>query len=151
MASYAPEGYQPITPVLAFRDAAGAIEWYTRAFGAAETLHLTAPDGTIAHAELQIAGGMIMLAEENPQYNATPATLGGTSVILHLYVPDVDAFAQRAVEGGARIVVPIADQFYGERSGRLADPYGYLWIVATSKEQVPEEEMQRRFEALTKP
>lgn len=144
--SAVPVGYHAITAALAFQDPAAAIDFYKRAFGATEVLRLTAADRSILHAELKIAGGMIMLSPEDSQYNATPATLGGTTVVLHLYVPDADAFAQRAVEAGARLVIPIADQFYGDRSGRLEDPFGYLWVVATRKEVLSAEDMQRRFD-----
>jgi PhnB protein len=143
-----PAAPQPITPMLAFRDAPGAIDFYTRAFGARELMRLSMPDGTIAHAELDIAGGRLSLAGEDPKYNATPQTLGGTSVILQLYVADVDAFVARAVEAGAEVAIPVADQFYGDRSGRLKDPYGYVWIVSTRQEDMSTEEMQRRLDAM---
>jgi PhnB protein len=147
MTDHVPAGFQPITPALAFRDAAAAIEFYTRAFGATELMRLTMPDGTIGHAELEIAGGTITLAEENPKYNAAPGTLGGTTVVLQIYVPDVDSFVDRAVPAGATVVIPVADQFYGDRSGRLQDPYGYLWIIATRQETMSAAEMQRRLDA----
>ena len=148
MSNHVPAGYQPITPALAFRDAPGAIEFYGRAFGASERMRLTMPDGTIGYAEIDIAGGTIMVAQEDPKYNTAPATLGGTTVVLQIYVPDVDAFVQRAVDGGATLVMPVADQFYGDRSGRLADPFGYVWIIATRKETMSAEEMQRRMDAM---
>jgi PhnB protein len=106
------------------------------------------PDGSIGHAEIDIAGGRVMLAAENPKFNASPATLGGTTIVLHIYVPDVDAFVERAVAAGATVVIPVEDQFYGDRSGRLRDPFGYLWIVATRKEDVAAGEMQRRLDAM---
>jgi PhnB protein len=145
---HVPEGYQPISPSLAFPDAPAAIAFYVRAFGATEVMRLTMPDGSIGHAEIDIAGGRVMLAAENPQFNASPGTLGGTSVVLQVYVPDVDAFVERAVAAGATLVIPVADQFYGDRSGRLRDPFGYLWIVATHKEDVSPGEMQRRLDAM---
>lgn len=140
-----PDGFSGVTPMLAIKGAANAIEFYKKAFGAVELFRLTAPDGTIAHAEFKIGSAVVMLAEENPQYNTSPATLGGTSVLLSLYVPDVDAFAARAVAAGAKLVFPINNQFYGDRSGRIADPFGYLWMVATHIEDVSPEEMQKRF------
>ncbi len=146
--AHVPEGYQPINPSLAFPDAPQALAFYTRAFGATEVMRLTMADGSIGHAEIDVAGGRIMLASENPQFNASPATLGGTTVVLHLYVPDVDAFVARAVAAGATVVIPVADQFYGDRSGRLRDPFGYLWIVATRKENLSPGEVQRRFDAM---
>ncbi len=148
MSNHVPAGYHPITPALAFRDAPGAIDFYARAFGAIERMRLTMPDGTIGYAEIEIAGGMIMLAQEDPKYNTAPATLGGTTVVLQVYVPDADAFVQRAVAAGATLVMPVADQFYGDRSGRLTDLYGYVWTIATRKETMTADEMQRRMDAM---
>jgi PhnB protein len=137
-----------VTPMLAIRGAVEAIEFYRHAFGARETMRLTGPGGSIAHAELAIGDGLIMLAEEDPRFNAVPEVLGGTPVIVHLYVPDVDAVVARAVQAGARVLIPVADQFYGDRAGRIADPYGHVWIVSTRQAEMTPEEMQRRFEAL---
>lgn len=137
-----------IAPMLAIRGAVEAMEFYRHAFGARETMRLTGPGGSIAHAELAIGEGVIMLAEEDPKFNAVPEALGGTPVVIHLYVPDVDAVVARAVGAGARVLIPVADQFYGDRAGRIADPYGHVWIISTRKEELSQEEVQRRFEAL---
>jgi len=143
-----PDGFRGATPMLAVRDAAGAIDFYKRAFGAVEVLRLTDPAGKVAHAEVRVGDALVMLAEENPAFNHSPASLGGSTVIISLYVPDVDAFAARAVAAGATVVFPVKDQFYGDRGGRLQDPYGHLWAVATHVEDVSPEEMQRRFDAM---
>ena len=119
-----------------------------RAPGATEVMRLTMPDGTIGYAEIEIASGRIMLAQEDPKYNTAPATLGGTTVVLQIYVPDVDAFVQRAVDGGATLTMPVANQFYGDRSGRLADPFGYVWTIATRQETMTADERQRRMDAM---
>lgn len=141
----APARTIPITPLLGVREASRAIEFYRDAFGAEEVMRLTGPDGAILHAEIRIGGGLLMLAEEMEEWgNESPASLGGTSVRIHLYVEDVDALAERAVAAGAEVVIPVDDQFYGDRSGRLRDPFGHEWIVATRVEEVPPEEMQRR-------
>lgn len=138
---------QALTPMLAYRDAAGAIEFYKQAFGALELARLTEPDGKISHAEIVIGEARVMLASEYPGYNHTPEELGGSTVVLHLYVPDVDSFVNRAVAAGATLLIPVKDQFYGDRSGRIQDPFGYVWIVATHVEDVTADEMQQRFSA----
>jgi PhnB protein len=134
---------------LTVRNAAGAIEFYKRAFGAIEKGRLSMPTGEIGHAEIEIGGSTIMLSDEFPEYGGiSPETLGGSPMKMHLYVDDVDAFAERAVAEGAKITRPIADQFYGDRSGYIADPFGYTWIVATRKEVVSLEELEKRFAAM---
>jgi PhnB protein len=141
-----------ITPYLAFKDAARAIDFYRRAFGATETMHLTDPSGKIGHAEIVIGNSSIMLSDEYPDYGAISAeTLGGSPVKIHLYVNDVDALAKQAVAEGAKVARPVEDQFYGDRSGQFADPFGYTWILSTRKETVAPDEVQRRFDALMKP
>lgn len=140
-----------VTPYLAVRDAAAAIEFYQRAFGAVEEFRLTDPAGRVVHAHLRFgdgAGGVIMLAEEQGEFNASPQKLGGTSVILHLEVADADALVARAVAAGARVVFPVKDQFYGQRAGRILDPFGHAWLIATTIEDVTPAEMQRRFDAM---
>ena len=140
---------EAVMPYLGVRDAAAAIEFYKQAFGAVERERLTAPDGTVAHAGVEIGGSMVMFAEENPEWgNHAPPSLGGTTVRLHLYVDDVDAVFARALALGAKERIPVADQFYGDRSGRLEDPFGHVWILATRKEQVSHEEMQTRLDAM---
>jgi PhnB protein len=134
---------------LAFHNAAAAIDFYKRAFGAEEKMRLADAGGKIGHAEIRIAGSTIMLSDEFPNYGAvSPKTLGGSPAKIHLYVPDVDAFTRRAVSAGAMVVRPIEDQFYGDRSGQVADPFGYTWIVSTRTQDMSEQEIQRRFDEM---
>lgn len=141
-----PHGYHTATPHLVVSDVDAAIAFYASAFGAEELFRLPTPGGGIAHAEVRIGDSIVMLAEESdPWGNRSPATLGGTAVRIHLYVPDVDRFAERAVTAGAKVLIPIEDQFYGDRSGRLADPFGHEWIVASRFEDLTLEQMQERF------
>src|SRR6185437_8515874 len=133
------------TPYLSVRGAAAAIEFYKKAFGATEVARLMQPDGRVGHAEINIDGARIMLADEFPEIGfRSPESLGGSSVNIHLDVPDVDAVASRALAAGAKVVRPVEDQFYGDRSGQLSDPFGYTWTVSTHKETLTPEEMQRR-------
>ena len=144
-----PDGYHTITPYLSIKGAAGAIDFYKKAFGATEVMRLAQPDGRVGHAELQLGDSRIMLADEFPEMGFRgPLSLGGSSVTIHLYVEDVDAVARQAVAAGAKMLRPVQDQFYGDRSGTLTDPFGHLWMVATHKEDVSVEEMQKRFAAL---
>jgi PhnB protein len=133
------------TPYLSVKDAAAALEFYKQAFGARELTRLVQPDGRIGHAEIDIDGAKIMLADEYPEIGfASPESLGGSSVHIHLNVRDVDALARQAVAAGAKIVRPVADQFYGDRSGQVSDPFGYTWAISTHKKDMSTEEMQRR-------
>ena len=135
-----------ITPMLAIRGAEAALTWYGKVFHAVEILRLRDPqNGTVAHAEIHIGEGRIMIAEEHPDFNRSPATLHGSSVVLHIYVPNVDEVIIRAVKEGAKLIFPAKDQFYGERSGRFEDPFGHVWIVSTILREVPPGEMQRLF------
>jgi PhnB protein len=144
-----PDGHHTVAPYLAIKNAVGALEFYKKAFGATETYKLIVPDGRLGHAELRLGDSLIMLSDEFPEFGGkAPEALGGSPVSIHLYVEDVDAFVKRAVAAGAREVKPVADQFYGDRSGQLEDPYGHLWWVATHKEDVAPEEMQKRVRAL---
>jgi len=144
-----PDGHRTVAPYLAIKNAAGALEFYKKAFGAIETYKLTIPDGRVGHAEIRLGDSLIMLSDEFPEFGGkAPETLGGSPVSVHLYVEDVDAFFKRALAAGARELKPIANQFYGDRSGQLEDPYGHLWWVATHKEDVAPEEMQKRVRAL---
>jgi len=144
-----PDGYSAVTPYITIKNAAAAIEFYKKAFGAEEALRLNAPDGTVAHAEIRIGGAVIMLSEESPQWDAlSPDTIGGTASSIMLYVKDADAVFKRAVAAGATVTRDIADQFYGRRDANLLDPFGYPWSVFTVKEEMPVEEMHRRFRAM---
>jgi PhnB protein len=145
----APEPQQTATAYLIVNGAGSALEFYKQAFGAVETMRLTGPDDKIGHAEMRIGNTTIMLADEFPDHGAISAkTLGGSPVMLHLHVSDVDAVVARAIAAGAKTVRPVEDQFYGERSGQFSDPFGYTWMIATRKEELTREEVQRRFAAL---
>jgi PhnB protein len=143
----APESQQTATAYLIVSGAASALDFYKQAFGAVETMRLTGPDDKISHAEMRIGNTTIMLADESPDHGAISAkTLGGSPVMLHLNVSDVDAVAARAIAAGAKTVRPVQDQFYGERTGQFSDPFGYTWMIATRKEELTPAEIQRRFE-----
>lgn len=143
-----PAGYHSITPYLMVRDGARAIAFYREAFGAEEVMRFNDPDGRIAHAEIRIGDSHVMLADENETF-AGPQTLGGAGVSLVLYVADVDATFARAVAAGGTVRRPVADQFYGDRMGTLADPFGHVWSIGTHREDVSLEEMQRRMAAMS--
>jgi PhnB protein len=146
-----PEMQESATPYLSVGDAAGAIEFYKKAFGATEVMRLVDPSGKIVHAEIQVGRATIMLAEEFPELGfRSPQALGGSAVMINLLVADADAVVRQAVAAGARVERPLKDEFYGERTGTIVDPFGHRWIVATRTEDVPAEEIVRRFEALTK-
>ena len=146
-----PAGYHSITPYLIVKGAARALEFYKKAFGATELMRLDGPGGKIGHAEIKIGDSPIMLADEHPEIGVlSPQSLGGSSMCMLLYVPDVDRAAAQAVAAGAKELRPVKDQFYGDRSGTFADPFGHVWTIATHKEDVPMEEMRRRMEALAK-
>ncbi len=141
---------QTATPTLRLRNAAAAIEFYKKVFGAREIMRFVG-QGRVAHAEIAIGNSVIMLGEEAPEHGfPSPETLGGSPAGMHLYVDDADALVEQAVAAGARVVSPVRDQFYGDRSGQVADPFGYSWNIATRKEDVSVDEMYRRFEALTR-
>jgi PhnB protein len=146
-----PKGYNAVTPYLIIKGAARAIDYYKKVFGATELFRMDGPDGKVGHAELQIGDSHIMLADENPGMgagHASAATIGGSPVSLYLYLPDVDAVVDRAVAAGAKILKPVQDQFYGDRSGFIQDPFGHLWGVATHVEDVSPEEMEERAKKL---
>jgi PhnB protein len=144
-----PDGHHTVTPYLAIKNGVDALAFYKRAFGATEVYKLIMPDGRLGHAEIRVGDSLLMLADEFPEYGGkSPKTLGGSPVSMHLYVQDVDAFCQKAVAAGATQRKPVKDQFYGDRSGQLEDPYGHLWWVATHKEDVPPDEMQKRATAM---
>jgi len=145
-----PEGYHSVTPYLIVRGAAQALDFYKKAFGAKELFRFPMPDGQIGHAEIRIGDSNIMLADEpqdpahqQMEYKATKS-LGGSSVGIMLYVEDVDALAKQAVAAGAKEVRPVVDQFYGDRTGGIEDPFGYRWFIATHKEDLTLDEIRRR-------
>ena len=142
-----PKGYAVLTPYLAIRGAAEAIEFYKKAFGAKERMRMNGPDGKVGHAELLIGGCVVMMADEFPGMNTSPSTLNGTSVNMMIYVKDVDASFQKALELGAKPVFPPMDKFYGDRMGAITDPFGHVWCLATHIEDVPPKEMARRAKA----
>ena len=145
-----PDGYHNVTPYLFVRSAASAIDFYKSVFGATETVRMQGPNGKIMHAEVRIGDSIVMLADENPQTGVmSPQTIGGYSVGLHVYVENVDVVMQKAIESGAKALRPIKNQFYGDRSGSLLDPFGDMWTVATHIEDVTPEEMRKRMTAAT--
>jgi PhnB protein len=144
-----PAGHHTVTPYLIIKNATKALEFYKKAFGAIELDKLVMPDGRLGHAEIRLGDSVIMLADEFPEYGGkSPETLGGSPVNLHLYVEDVDRFFKKALAAGAKERKPIKDQFYGDRSGQLQDPFGHVWWVATHKEDIAPEEMQKRVQAM---
>lgn len=146
-----PAGYHAVTPYLSIRGAAEALEFYKKAFGAKEIMRMPGPKGDIGHAEIRIGDSRIMLADEYPDIQfLSPASRGGTTVSIHLYVKDVDAMVERAVAAGAKLTRPVADQFYGDRTGSLEDPFGHMWHVATHKEDLSMAELRKRAEQAAK-
>jgi PhnB protein len=141
-----PDGYHTVTPYLTIKDAARAIEFYARAFGAQEVERMTGPDGkSVMHAEIRIGDSTVMLSDEFPgKGTSSPQTLGGTTAAIFLYVPDVDKAFERAVHAGAKALMPPADMFWGDRFGTLVDPFGHEWAMATHKEDLSPEEIRRR-------
>jgi PhnB protein len=142
--NYIPEGYRSVTPYLVIKGAAEAIEWYKRALGAEEVVRMAMPDGQVMHAEIKIGDSFIMLGEECGEMNKSPKSLGGTPVGIHLYVQDCDRAFQQAVAAGAESRMAPEDMFWGDRFGKIADPFGHEWSIATHKEDVAPEEMERR-------
>ncbi len=140
-----PEGYHSVTPYLSIKGAAAAIDYYKEVFGATELFRMPGPEGKIGHAEIKIGNSPIMLADEYPDMEfVSPQTLGGTPVGLMIYVDDVDTMFKQAISRGAKEVKPLQNQFYGDRSGTLKDPFGHVWTVATHVEDVAPEEIERR-------
>ena len=140
-----PAGYHTVTPYLVCRNAAAAIDFYKRAFGAKEKLRMPAPDGSLMHAEIIVGDSHIMLGDENPQMGAkSPQALGGSPVVVFLYVKDVDALFARATAAGATVTMPLMDMFWGDRYGKLKDPFGHEWSAATHIEDVSPKEMAKR-------
>jgi PhnB protein len=152
--SYIPKDYNSVTPYLVIRGAAKAIDYYKKVFGATETVRMPGPDGKIGHAELKIGNSHIMLADENPSMGAghtSADTVGGSPVSLYVYLPDVDAAIKRATSEGAKLLKPVEDQFYGDRTGFIQDPFGHLGGVATHIEDVSPQEMKERMKKVMQP
>src|SRR5579863_3816744 len=149
--SYIPEDYNSVTPYLIIKGAAQAIEYYKKVFGAIETVRMGGPDGKIGHAELKIGNSHIMLADENPSMgegHTSATTIGASPVSLYVYLPDVDEVFNKATAEGAKVLKPVVDQFYGDRSGFFQDPFGHLWGVATHVEDVSPEQMKERMQKM---
>ncbi|HEY4427882.1 MAG TPA: VOC family protein [Solirubrobacteraceae bacterium] len=140
-----PEGYPRVMPYLIVDGASEAIDFYTQVLGASERMRMPGPDGRLGHAELDLGDSVIMLADEHPDMGIRgPRSIGGTPVTIHVYVDDVDAAFERAVQAGAKPLRAVEDRFYGDRSGQLEDPFGHHWNLATHVEDVPPEEMSKR-------
>ena len=150
-----PDGYHTLTPFLTVRDAIRAIEFYKQAFGAQERGVMKGPDGKVMHAELKIGDSIIMLSDEFPEFGAlSPQSSGGAGMGLHIYVDGVDAAFDRAVKAGAQVEMPLAEQFWGDRYGKLKDPFGHKWSIATHTKDLSMEEMKRSMDeamAMMKP
>jgi len=139
-----PDGYHSLTPFLTVHDAAAAIEFYKQAFGAVERGVMKGPDGKIMHAELMIGDSIIMLSDEFPEFGAvSPQTVGGSGMGLHIYLDGVDAAFDRAVKAGAQVEMPVMDQFWGDRYGKLKDPYGHKWSIATHTKDLSMDDMKK--------
>jgi PhnB protein len=145
-----PEGYHTLTPYMVVKGAADAIEFYKKAFGAKELFRMPGPDGRVGHAELQFGSSRLMLADECPERGALAPKGDDVPITMYMYVENVDAVFDRAVTAGAKVKQPIVDQFYGDRSGGVVDPFGHTWYIATHKEDVSGEEIQKRMAAMMK-
>jgi len=149
MTHYIPKGYNTITPYLFIKNAAQALEFYKTAFGATELMRMAGPGGKIMHAEMQLGDSRFMLADENEEHGAkSPQTIGGTPGLLMIYVKDADAISANAISQGAKMLRPMEDKFYGDRSGAVIDPFGFIWEISTHTEDVSEDEMRRRIEKM---
>lgn len=142
-----PEGYHTVTPYMTIKNAAKALDFYKKAFNAKELFRMDDPGGKIMHAEIQIGDSKLMLSDEMPEWNTkSPESYGGSPMSLMLYVEDVDSLFKQAMNAGATEVKAVENQFYGDRSGTLKDPFGHIWTLATHVEDVPEAEMRKRME-----
>ncbi len=142
---YIPENYHVITPYLITKSAAEAIEFYKKGFGATEITRISDPSGKVGHADLKIGNSHFMLSDECPEMNAkSPLEYGGSPISMVLYVEDCDYVFNKAIAAGAKMIRPVEDQFYGDRSGIVQDPFGFQWVVSTHKEDVSDEEIQKR-------
>jgi PhnB protein len=148
-----PDGYRTVTPYLTIKGASEALEFYKKAFGAVETARMPGPDGRLMHAEMKIGECVVMMADEFPEWGAkgSPSSLGGTTGGILLYVPDADAAWNKAVAAGAQVVMPLENAFWGDRYGKLKDPFGHEWSIATHIEDLSPEEMEKRAKAAFAP
>jgi PhnB protein len=149
--SYIPKDYNSVTPYLVIKGAAQAIEYYKKVFGATEVVRMNGPDGKVGHAEIKIGNSHIMLADENPtmgQGHTSASTIGASPVSLYVYLPDVDRVVQKATTEGGKVLKPVENQFYGDRSGFIQDPFGHLWGIATHMEDVSPEQMEERMKKM---
>jgi len=145
-----PDDCPHVTPYLCCKNAGSAIDFYKNAFGAIEVMRMAQPDGVIGHAELKFGDSVIMLADEFPEIDfLSPQTLGGSPVMILLYVENVDAVVEKAVAAGSKLTRPVENQFYGDRSGKLIDPFGHTWMIATRIENISQEEMEKRAAAMS--
>jgi PhnB protein len=145
-----PDGYHTLTPYLIVKDGAEALEFYAKAFGAVEKFRMAGPDGKIHHAEMTLGNSVFMLADEHLEINAkSPEAYGGSPISLMAYVEDVDAIAKRAIDAGVKVIRPVEDQFYGDRSGMFEDPFGHIWMFSTHIKDVTAEEMAKLHEGKT--
>ncbi len=149
--SVVPKGQSTPTAYIGVKNASAVIKFYAKAFGAKELFRLTEPSGKVSHAEIAIGEATMMIADEYPDFGcASPQTIGGSPVQFHLYVKNADAAVKKAVKAGAKITRPVMNQFYGDRTGSVADPFGYRWMISHRVEQVSPKEMQRRWRELLK-
>ncbi|HKQ20692.1 MAG TPA: VOC family protein [Nitrososphaeraceae archaeon] len=143
-----PKDYHSITPALIVKNGDEAIEFYKNGFGVEERSRMKGPDGRVAHAELKLGDSVFMLSDEYPEMKClSPKTIGGSPVSMYVYVDDVDSIFNKAISAGAKVLDPVKDQFWGDRHGRLEDPFGHLWSIATHKKDLSEEEMKKAAEA----
>ena len=146
-----PDGYHSVTPYLCIKGAAAAIDFYKSAFGAKEIMRMPQPDGRVGHAEIQIGDSRVMMADEFPEMDfRAPQSYGGSPVHLHVYVEDVDTVFTQALAAGGKEVRPVQDQFYGDRLGTVADPFGHVWHLSTHTEDLKPEEIRKRAAAMHK-
>ena len=140
-----PAGFHTATPVLTVRDGASVLDFYKRAFGAQEIMRMPGPDGSLMHAEIKIGDSILMVSDEQPNMGCrAPVSVGGCTSYVYLYVQDVDAVFKKAVEAGAKVIMPPTDMFWGDRFGQVQDPFGHLWQIATHVRDVPPAEMEKR-------
>src|SRR5262245_49032307 len=147
--NFIPDGYYSLTPYLIVKGAREAMAYYAKAFGATELVDMPGPGGSVMHAEMQIGNARFMLSDESPERGTkSPKTLAGSAGSVMIYTEDVDATFKRAVDAGASVVMPVTDMFWGDRYGSVLDPFGHQWQIATHKEDVTPEEMQKRMQAM---